>query len=116
MSAKNENKISVLKASPFTKAFKKLNKQNKELVEDEIDLIIENPEIGEQKKGGLSHLRVHKFSMNRQQVLLGYSWLEEQLEIWLLKIGPHENFYDKAKNRRDVDLSSMNKNKKLDKD
>lgn len=116
MSEKNESEISVLKASPFTKTFKKLSKQNKELVEDEIDLIIENPEIGEQKKGDLSHLRVHKFSMNRQQVLLGYSWLEEQLEIWLLNIGPHENFYDKVKNRRDVDLSAMGKDNNPDKE
>jgi len=103
--------ISVFKASPFTKAFKKLNRQNKKVVEDEIDLIIETPDIGEEKKGDLSHLRVHKFSMNNQQVLLGYSWQEDQLEIWLLNIGSHENFYDKAKNRRDVDLSLINESK-----
>jgi len=107
MSEKHEDKITVLKASPFTKAFKKLNRQNKKQVEDEIDSIIANPKIGEEKKGDLSYLRVHKFSMNKQQVLLGYSWQEEQLEIWLLNIGAHENFYDKAKNRRDADLNLM---------
>jgi len=106
MSEKHE--INVFKASPFTKAFKKLSKQNKKIVEDEIDLIIANPEMGDEKKGDLSHLRVHKFSMSNQQVLLGYSWREQQLEIWLLNMGSHENFYDKAKKRRDADLGLIN--------
>jgi len=108
--------INVSKTSPFTKAFKKLSRQNKKIVEDEIDLIIENPEIGEEKKGDLSHLRVHKFSMDNHQVLLGYSWQEEQLEIWLLNIGPHENFYGKAKNRRTADLNLINESKDEDED
>jgi mRNA-degrading endonuclease RelE of RelBE toxin-antitoxin system len=96
MSGENENKIAVFETPTFKKVFKKLSNKYKDLVDDEIDLIIKNPEIGEQKKGDLSHLWVHKFILNNKQVLLGYSWKEEKLELWLLNLAPHENFYTKA--------------------
>ena len=104
MSEGNENKIAVFETPTFKKVFKKLSNKYKDLVDDEIDLIIKNPEIGEQKKGDLSHLWVHKFILNNKQVLLGYSWKEEKLELWLLNLSPHENFYTKAKNSRKNDL------------
>ncbi|PCJ30226.1 MAG: hypothetical protein COA90_09935 [Gammaproteobacteria bacterium] len=52
----------------------------------------------------LSHLRVHKFQMNKQQVLLAYSWLEDKIEIYLLYMGSHENFYQKMKGQRKADF------------
>ena len=107
MSGENENKIAVFETPTFKKSFKKLGGKEKDLVDEEIDLIIQNPEIGEQKKGDLLHLWVHKFIMNNQQVLLGYSWKEEELELWLLELGPHENFYAKAKNDRKNHLKKM---------
>lgn len=107
MSEENESNIAVYETPTFTKAFKKLSDKSKDSVDEEINLIIRNPKIGEHKKGDLSHLWVHKFILNKKQVLLGYSWQEEQLELWLLNIGPHENFYDKAKNSRKSDLKSM---------
>lgn len=99
-----ENEIEVFKSTTFDKAFKRLTDAQCDLVEDEIDKIIEDPEIGEQKKGDLSHLWVHKFKMDGREVLLGYSWAEATLTIYLLNIGPHENFYREAKNRRKADL------------
>ena len=107
MSEEKEIKLKVYEVPTFTKAFKKFSDTDKDLIEDEIDLIIENPNIGEQKKGDLSHLWVHKFIMNKQQVLLGYSIKEEQLELWLLNIGSHENFYKKAKESRKSHLKKM---------
>ena len=107
MSEEKETKIAVYEVPTFSKVFKKLSDEEKDLVDIEIDLIIKDPEIGDQKKGDLSHLRVHKFIMNKQQVLLGYSWREEQLELWLLNMGPHENFYSKAKDSRKSDLKAM---------
>ena len=73
------------------------------MVEDEIEKIIEDPEIGEQKKGDLAFLRVHKFQLDKQLALLGYSWIEDRLEIYLLQLGSHENFYKKIKGQRKVD-------------
>lgn len=99
-----EKKIEVQQTPTFKKAFKRLSEKQKDLVDDEIDKIIADPELGEQKRGDLSHLWVHKFKMNDQQVLLGYSWNELGLVITLMNVGPHENFYREAKKRREADL------------
>ncbi|MCK5359646.1 MAG: type II toxin-antitoxin system RelE/ParE family toxin [Gammaproteobacteria bacterium] len=102
-----ENVIEVFETPMFKKTFKRLSNPEKDLVEEEIDKIIKDPDIGEQKKGDLSHLWVHKFNMNNQQVLLGYSWKEAELELYLLNIGRHENFYRDTKNRRKQDLKIL---------
>lgn len=102
--SEKQSELSVFEAPTFKKAFKKLAHGEQIVVEDEIDKIIESPDIGTQKKGDLSHLWVHKFILNNQQVLLGYTWKEDVLELYLLNIGPHENFYKSAKSRRTADL------------
>ena len=93
--SEEQNEINVYQSRRFEKALRKLTETQLKIVEDEIDNIIEKPDIGEIKKGDLSYLRVHKFKMNKQQVLLGYSWIEDKVEIYLLHLGSHENFYQK---------------------
>ncbi|WP_417579914.1 type II toxin-antitoxin system RelE/ParE family toxin [Nitrincola sp.] len=100
----NETGINVYESPVFKKTLSKLPEDDVAIIEDAVDAIIENPEIGQLKKGDLSYLRVHKFSLNGQQVLLGYNWQKEQLTLYLLNIGPHENFYTNAKKRRKSDL------------
>lgn len=100
----NENKIDIFESRSFEKQMNKLSEAQCEAVEDEVDKIIENPELGTRKKGDLSYLWVHKFKMDNQEVLLGYSWVEGKLELYLLNIGPHENFYTTMKKRRKADL------------
>ncbi len=107
--SEEQNEIDVYESRRFEKALGKLKDAQLKIVEDEIDYIIENPEIGEQKKGDLSHLRVHKFKMNNQMALLAYSWVEDKIEIYLLHLGTHENFYDKMKTQRKVDLKLIKK-------
>ncbi|MCW9088356.1 MAG: type II toxin-antitoxin system RelE/ParE family toxin [Gammaproteobacteria bacterium] len=99
-----ENEIEIQQTPTFKKTFKRLSEKQKDLVDDEIDKIVADPEIGERKKGDLSHLWVHKFKMEGQQVLLGYSWNEVGLVITLMNVGPHENFYKEAKKRRAADI------------
>ena len=99
-----ESVIEVFETPTFRKVFKKLSEPEKVLVEDEIDKIIDDPDIGDQKNGDLSHLWVHKFKMNDQLVLLGYSWKEAELQLYLINIAHHENFYRDAKKRRNADL------------
>lgn len=99
-----QNEIKVFESNRFAKALSKLNNAQCKVVEDEIDNIIENPEIGEQKVGDLSHLRVHKFKVKNQQMLLGYTWIESKIELYLLQLGSHENFYKKMKDSRKADL------------
>lgn len=45
----------------FRKAYKKLHERTKAVVNDEIRKIIDNPEIGEEKKQDLRGVYVHKF-------------------------------------------------------
>jgi mRNA-degrading endonuclease RelE of RelBE toxin-antitoxin system len=93
--SEEQNKISVYESRRFEKALQKLSETELTIVEDEIDKIIATPEIGEQKKGNLSHLWVHKFKLTTKPVLLAYRWVENKLELYLLNIGPHENFIKK---------------------
>ena len=103
--SEEQNEIDIYETLRFKKALNKLSKKQLKIVEDEIDKILTNPEIGNIKKGDLSYLRVHKFKMNRQEVLLGYSWLKDKIEIYLLHISSHENFYQNMKNKRKIDLN-----------
>ncbi|MDR7344519.1 mRNA-degrading endonuclease RelE of RelBE toxin-antitoxin system [Pantoea alhagi] len=100
----NESNIEVFQSRRFEKAMDKLPETLQAVVEDEIDRIIADPDIGELKKGDLNFLRVHKFLLHHQQVLLGYSWVENKLELYLLSIGAHENFYRDQKKNRKADL------------
>jgi hypothetical protein len=88
-----EKGIDVYETPTFRKAFRRLTEAEKVTVEDEIDKIIKTPELGERKKGNLAHLWVHKFNLTNQQALLGYSWKELELQLYLLNIASHENFY-----------------------
>lgn len=105
--SEEQNVLSIYESKRFEKALSKLSEAQLKLVEDEIDKIIAYPSTGEQKKGDLAHLRVHKFKLENQQVLLEYSWIEQRLEIYLLQFGSHENFYQKVKNQRKTDLKRM---------
>ncbi|AGS58732.1 type II toxin-antitoxin system RelE/ParE family toxin [Proteus mirabilis] len=99
-----QKEIDVYQSARFEKAMKKLPGSDVKIIEDEIDQIIDNLLIGEQKKGDLAHLRVHKFRLNDLTVLLGYSWVANKLELYLLHIGSHENFYEAQKKQRKHDI------------
>jgi mRNA interferase RelE/StbE len=57
----------------------------------EIRTIAGNPSIGEEKKGDLRGVFVHKFKIKTNQYLLAYRKVGDDLE--LVMIGPHENYY-----------------------
>ena len=60
---------------------------------------MDDPELGERKKGDLAFLRVCKFKMSKQLTLLGYSFDDGTLTLELLALGVHENFYRDLKRR-----------------
>ncbi len=84
---------SVLQTPSFKKAVKKLKPNQKKELDSAVKELMENPTLGEQKKGDLSFLRVHKFKMNKQLTLLGYSFNDGMLTLELMALGTHENFY-----------------------
>jgi len=86
--------VEINQSNRFKRAYKKLHSNQLAEVNKAIRMVIENPDIGEQKKGSLSWLRVYKFKVLGQLTLLGYS-VEKTKEIVLtfVSIGSHENFY-----------------------
>lgn len=99
--------IDVYQSAQFEKVMKKLPGSDVKIIEDEIGQIIDNLLMGEQKKGCLAYLSVHKFRLHELTVLLGYSWIANKVELYLLHllhIGSYENFYGAQKKQRKTDL------------
>ncbi len=91
---------SVLQTPTFKKAVKKLNPNQKKDLDRAVEKLMVNPSIGEQKKGDLTFLRIHKFKMNKQPTLLGYSFDDGALVLELMALGSHENFYRDMKRKK----------------
>lgn len=87
----------VLQTPTFKKAVKKLNLNQKQNLDNAVKALMDKPTLGEQKKGDLAFLRVHKFKMNKQLTLLGYSFDDGTLTLELIALGSHENFYRDVK-------------------
>jgi mRNA-degrading endonuclease RelE of RelBE toxin-antitoxin system len=86
-------KRSVTQTLTFKKTLKKLKSNQKRDLDKAVNTLLENPLMGEQKKGDLSDLRVHKFTMAKQLTLLGYKYEDGELVLRLITFGSHENFY-----------------------
>lgn len=87
----------VLQTQNFKKAVKKLHKNQKSDLDKAIKALIEEPLLGEQKKGDLAFLRVYKFKMTKQLTLLGYSYENGTVVLELITLGSHENLYRDVK-------------------
>ena len=90
--------MKVYQSRSFEKKVRKMSKPEKASLDREIKKIMENPRIGEEKKGDLRGVFVHKFKLETAkhkletaQYLLAYRKIGEDLE--LVMIGPHENYY-----------------------
>lgn len=90
----------VLQTPTFKKAVKKLRPNQKQGLDLAVKDLMANPDIGEQKKGDLAFLRVHKFKMNKQLTRLGYSFDDGALVLELMALGSHENFYHDIKRKK----------------
>lgn len=79
----------------FRKFVKKQNRAFQLAIEDEVYEVLKTPRSGEQKKGDLTGLRVHKFKFHKQEYLVAYTI--EARNIVFYMIGTHENFYRELK-------------------
>jgi len=84
-------KRSIYLSPAFGRKIKNLKKQEKKELDDAVLDILNDPSIGQEKVGDLAGVFVHKFKINKQLILLSYSYDEK--EINLLTFGSHENFY-----------------------
>lgn len=81
----------------FGRAYKKLHDNAAAAVDAAVAEVAHDPGIGEQKKGDLSDLWVHKFRCLDQLYLLGYTRDDAVRLVYLEAVGPHENFYRELK-------------------
>ena len=90
-----ESDIKVQQMPAFKRVYKKSHSQERTEVDKAVLAIIQNPKIGEEKKGDLAGIFVYQFKIHHQELLLAYEW-DEQARI-LLALGVHENFYRNLK-------------------
>ena len=83
--------MKIYQSRSFEKKVKKMSKPEKDTLDREIRKIAEDPAVGEEKKGDLRGVFVHKFKFKTTQYLLAYRKIGDDLE--LVMIGPHENYY-----------------------
>lgn len=57
------------------------------------DRIAAEPLLGEEKTGDLKGIRVYKFKVFDQHILLAYQLNRDKKEIIFVAVGGHENFY-----------------------
>jgi len=86
---------------PFSRFVKKAHKPLQLVVEDAVEEVCDNPDIGEPKAGDLAGIWVYKFKFNRQEYLIAYrpptpearhqGVNMELLMIDFYQVGSHEN-------------------------
>ncbi|MDE7011956.1 MAG: type II toxin-antitoxin system RelE/ParE family toxin [Mailhella sp.] len=90
--------MQVFQTNTFKKAYKKLHENQLKAVNEAIRDSMKEPKLGILKKGDLNTVRVYKFKISTQLMLLAYSFEEHTLILTLLALGSHENFYRNPKN------------------
>ena len=81
----------IIQSPNFAKQKKKLKKNQIKKLDDAIRAIMGNPTIGDAKIGDLQGIRVHKYKVGNNQILLAYEVIESTL--YLYSFGSHQNFY-----------------------
>ena len=92
--------LAILVTPSFARVVKKLHSQEKAVLDAAVQAVASDPTLGEEKRGDLSGVFVHKFKLNKQETLLAYRLHPDKLApeaLVLLAVGPHENFYAQLK-------------------
>ena len=85
--------MKVVQSGHFARAIKRLHPKEKVVLDNAVKALAENPEAGDLKIGDLSGVRVYKFKVNLNRMLLAYLYNKEFDTLTLLAYGSHENFY-----------------------
>lgn len=83
--------MKIYQSRSFANTAKKLSKQEKTVLDEEIKIILSDLTVGVEKKGELSGIYVHNIKIKSKLNLLSYRFTETELE--LIMLGPHENYY-----------------------
>jgi len=83
----------VLEAPRFAKSKRRLPPRDQLEIDEQVKQLAADPLVGEPKTGALKGVRVVKFRLDAQVVLLAYQFDEKRNVIEVLDVAPHENFY-----------------------
>jgi len=83
----------LLTAPKFERVKKRLPGILRAKVDEQVQVIAADPNIGDPKVGDLREVRVHKFNYMGQLYMLAYVVDEEAETVCLLAVRGHENFY-----------------------
>jgi len=86
----------IFQSKSFERKVKKISAQEKGILDKEIRKIADDLFLGDEKKGDLRGIFIHKFKMKTAEYLLAYRIIGKNLE--LIMLGPHENYYRDLKN------------------
>ena len=82
----------IIQSRTFEKRVRRFRKQEKKVLDQQVRKIAKNPRIGQEKRGELRGVFVHKFKIHATQYLLSYRMVNSDT-LELIMIGPHENYY-----------------------
>jgi mRNA-degrading endonuclease RelE of RelBE toxin-antitoxin system len=89
------HEVQVVQSAAFARSYKKLHHNRRFDVDAAVEKIVQNPLVGEPKRGDLAGTYVYKFKSQTQLVLLAYEF--DPNTRYLLLLGSHENFYEQLK-------------------
>lgn len=87
--------MKVIQSRSFENKVKRFTSKQKKVLDKQIQKILDNPSVGQEKKGDLRGVFVYKLKIEATQYLLSYRFVKNALE--LVMIGPHENYYRELK-------------------
>ena len=77
----------------FQNVYKKQHSKQKKITYQAMCTINKDPTIGQKKIANLADLRVHKFKIGNQKLLIGYTYDDTVALLTLHILGTRENFY-----------------------
>ena len=83
----------VIQAPRFAKAKRRLPVKAQLAADEAVKAILATPLSGDPKAGALRGVRVVKFKVGAQQLLLADQFDARRRLVEVLDVGPHENFY-----------------------
>ncbi len=89
------HEVHVLQSAAFARSYKKLHHNRRLDVDAAVEKIVQDPMVGEPKRGDLAGTYVYKFKSQTQLMLLAYEFDPQTRHLLLL--GSHENFYEQLK-------------------
>ena len=82
----------IIQSRTFEKRVRRFRKQEKKILDQQVRKLAKDPSIGQEKRGELRGVFVHKFKIHATQYLLSYRMADADT-LELIMIGPHENYY-----------------------